>query len=65
MLELNEYPIALIVPKLQLSNNQRNTILSFCKSVKFLYSGCKETLQSGLQGLFIVSIQDTNHKPVD
>ncbi len=37
----------------------------FCKSVKFLYSGCKETLQSGLQGLFIVSIQDTNHKLVD
>jgi hypothetical protein len=45
MLQLNEYPIALIVPKLQLSNNQQNTILPFCKTVKFLYSGCKETLQ--------------------
>ncbi len=45
--------------------NQQDTILPFCKSVKFLYSGCKETLQSGLQGLFIVSIQDTNHKLVD
>lgn len=42
MLQLNEYPIALIVPKLQLSNNQQNTILSFCKSVKFLYSGVKK-----------------------
>ena len=25
--------------------NQQDTILSFCNSVKFLYSGCKETLQ--------------------
>ena len=45
--------------------NQQDMILPYCKSVKFLYSGCKETLQSGLQGLFIVSIKDTNHKLVD
>lgn len=26
--------------------NQQDTILPLCKSVKFLYSGCKEILQS-------------------
>ena len=29
--------------------NQQDAILPFCKSVKFLYSGCKETLQSLFQ----------------
>ena len=33
------------MPKSQNNMNQQNTILPFCKSVKFLYSGCKETLQ--------------------
>ena len=45
MLQLNEYPIALIVPKLQLGKNQQDVILPFWKIVKNLYSGCKETLQ--------------------
>ena len=34
------------MPKSQNNINQQDTILPFCKSVKFLYSGCKETLQS-------------------
>ncbi len=34
------------MPKSQNNMNQQNTILPFCKSVKILYSGCKETLQS-------------------
>ena len=41
----NEHPIALIVPKSQLGKNQQDVILPFWKSVKNLYSGCKETLQ--------------------
>ena len=30
------------VPKSQNNMNQQNTILPFCKSVKFLYSGVKK-----------------------
>ena len=33
------------MPKSQNDMNQQDTNLPFCKSVKFLYSGCKETLQ--------------------
>ena len=33
------------MPKIQNVKNQRNTFLRFDESVKFLYSGCKDSLQ--------------------
>ena len=45
--------------------NQQDMILPFCKSVKFLYNGVKKLYSRDFMGLFIVSIQDTNHKLVD
>lgn len=33
------------MPKIQNTKNQRNTILRFDEIVKFLYGGCKDSLQ--------------------
>ncbi len=41
--------------------NQRNTFFRFDESVKFLYSGCKDSLQRQIQGLFQQIFLNTNN----